>query len=143
MKRITQSRAYRKAKSLVSATIESPVKLLNLANAAQKKAAKNAQSRLSSLLDPIKASYRLIQAYANGAYRDISLENFGLIVAAMIYFVMPIDALPDFIAGLGFADDATLLAWTFGKVSEEIERFLEWEALQSDDQESQPPKNLK
>ncbi len=130
MNRITNSRAYQKAQRLVSATIASPAKLLSLAGSARKKASKNARSKVSDLLEPIKASYRLIQAYASGTYRDISLENFGLIVAAMIYFVMPIDAMPDFIAGLGLADDATLLAWTFSKVKEELERFLNWEQQQ-------------
>ena len=81
MKWIIQSRAYRKAKRLVSTTIESPAKLLSLANSAQQKAAKQASDKLADLIDPIKASYRLIRAYASGAYRDISLENFGLIVA--------------------------------------------------------------
>ena len=127
MKWVIHSRAYRNAKSLVSATIESPTKLINLANSAQKKAASQASSKLADLLEQIKASYRLIRAYANGDYREISIESFGLIIAAIIYFVMPIDVLPDFIAGLGFADDATVLAWTFKKVSEELKHFLDWE----------------
>ena len=128
MKWIIQSRAYQKAKSLVSATIESPSKLVHLANSAQSKAAKKLNNKLADVLEPVKTSYRLIRAYASGSYRQISLENFGLIVAAIIYFVMPLDALPDFIAGLGFTDDAAILAWTFSKVSEELDRFISWEA---------------
>jgi len=80
------------------------------------------------MLEQIKASYRLIRAYANGQYREISLENLSLIIAALIYFVMPIDALPDFITGLGLADDATVLAWTFNTVKTELDRFITWEA---------------
>lgn len=30
------------------------------------------------------------------------------LIAALAYFVVPIDAVPDFIAGLGFTDDATV-----------------------------------
>lgn len=134
MKWIIQSRAYRKAKRLVSATVDSPARLLSLANSAQQKASKHAGHKLASVLEPIKASYRLIRAYASGAYRDISLENFGLIVAAIIYFVMPVDALPDFIAGLGFTDDAAVLAWTFKRVSHELNKFVAWEASSNNDQ---------
>lgn len=33
----------------------------------------------------------------------------AMLLAALAYFVMPIDAIPDFIVGIGFADDATVL----------------------------------
>ncbi len=34
----------------------------------------------------------------------------AVLFAAVAYFVMPADALPDIVAGLGFTDDATVLA---------------------------------
>lgn len=34
----------------------------------------------------------------------------GMMLAALAYFVMPVDAVPDFIAGLGFTDDAAVFA---------------------------------
>ena len=132
MKPLKQSRAYRKAKSLVSATMASPAKLFELANSVQRKTTKNAKSRISELLEQIKASYRLVRAYAGGEYRDISIESLGLIIAALIYFVMPIDALPDFITGLGLTDDATVLAWTFSTVKIELDRFIAWESSTDD-----------
>lgn len=122
--------AYRKAKRLVGATINSPKKLLNLASSAQEKLSDRVKESIQPLIDPIQDSYRLIRAYANGSYRDVSLENFGLIVAAIIYFVMPLDALPDFIAGFGFTDDAAILAWTFNKVRAELAQFKLWESEQ-------------
>lgn len=33
----------------------------------------------------------------------------AMLIAALAYFVMPIDAIPDFMVGIGFADDATVL----------------------------------
>ncbi|MEQ9489900.1 MAG: YkvA family protein [Alphaproteobacteria bacterium] len=40
-----------------------------------------------------------------------------LILAALAYFVAPTDAVPDFIAGLGFTDDATVFwaVWAMAK----------------------------
>lgn len=34
----------------------------------------------------------------------------GMMLAALAYFVMPFDAVPDFIAGLGYTDDAAVFA---------------------------------
>lgn len=34
----------------------------------------------------------------------------GMMLAALAYFVMPVDAVPDFIAGLGYTDDAAVFA---------------------------------
>lgn len=132
--------AYRKAKRLVDATINSPKKLLNLANSAQTKMGGRVKKSIRPIIDPLQDSYRLIRAYANGSYRQISLENLSLIVAAIIYFVMPLDALPDFIAGLGLTDDAAVLAWTFNKVNVELNRFKSWE-FEQDPPNSALPQN--
>ena len=34
----------------------------------------------------------------------------GILIGALTYFIAPMDLLPDFIAGFGFTDDATILA---------------------------------
>jgi len=44
----------------------------------------------------------------------------SVLVAALAYFVLPFDAIPDFIAGLGFTDDAAVLALAIGLVSRHI-----------------------
>lgn len=44
----------------------------------------------------------------------------GVLLAALAYFVMPADLLPDVILGLGFTDDATVLATALGIVGGQI-----------------------
>jgi len=44
----------------------------------------------------------------------------GILFAALAYFVVPTDMIPDFIAGLGFTDDATVLATAMGFVAAHI-----------------------
>ena len=50
-----------------------------------------------------------------------------MIVASLIYFVSPIDLIPDFILGLGFIDDATVLAWTIRACAADLAAFIAWE----------------
>ncbi len=45
----------------------------------------------------------------------------AVLLAALAYFVVPTDVLPDFIAGFGFTDDATVLATALGIVGGQIE----------------------
>jgi uncharacterized membrane protein YkvA (DUF1232 family) len=41
----------------------------------------------------------------------------AILIAALAYFVLPLDAIPDFIAGIGFTDDAAVLALAIRTVS--------------------------
>ena len=44
----------------------------------------------------------------------------GMLLAALAYFIMPADIIPDLILGLGFADDAALLTAVIGMVATHI-----------------------
>lgn len=68
----------------------------------------------------------LFKAYINGSYRDISTKSILTVIAALLYFVSPVDALPDFIVGLGLVDDATILVYTFNQLNKDIEKFKIW-----------------
>mgnify|MGYP001797371243 CR=1 FL=1 len=69
----------------------------------------------------------MIRAYANGSYRDISVGNIVLVVAAILYFVTPIDLIPDAVPGAGLVDDATVLAFVLARLDVELDRFAAWE----------------
>jgi uncharacterized membrane protein YkvA (DUF1232 family) len=40
---------------------------------------------------------------------------------------MPLDAIPDFIPGVGYLDDAGVVAMALGAVKAEIDKFRAWE----------------
>ncbi|BDA86677.1 hypothetical protein Sa4125_42190 [Aureimonas sp. SA4125] len=44
----------------------------------------------------------------------------GILLAALAYFVLPIDFVPDFLFGLGFTDDIAVLWAAFGAVRHNI-----------------------
>lgn len=41
----------------------------------------------------------------------------SVIVGALAYFVLPVDAVPDFVPGIGYTDDLTVLASAVGAVA--------------------------
>jgi uncharacterized membrane protein YkvA (DUF1232 family) len=44
----------------------------------------------------------------------------GMLLAAIAYFILPLDFIPDIVAGLGFADDAALVTAVLALVSAHI-----------------------
>ncbi len=44
----------------------------------------------------------------------------GILLAALAYFVMPFDAVPDFFAVVGFSDDMAVLAMAFSAIRNNI-----------------------
>jgi uncharacterized membrane protein YkvA (DUF1232 family) len=77
---------------------------------------------------------RLLKAYALGRYREIPWKTLLLITAAIIYFINPIDLVPDWIPGLGLTDDVGILMSVYYSIDSEIEKFLTWEKTQIVDQ---------
>jgi uncharacterized membrane protein YkvA (DUF1232 family) len=70
---------------------------------------------------------RLVKAYAQGEYREIPWKTLLIVVAAIVYFLNPIDLLPDLIPVAGLTDDFAVLLWVYNAVGNEIDKFLLWE----------------
>ena len=86
--------------------------------------------KLATAKDKFVVMGRLVKAYALGQYRGIRWKTVLLIVAAIIYFISPIDLLPDILPITGFTDDFGVLLWVYNSVSGEIDKFLNWEKTQ-------------
>ena len=107
--------------------VESPQELLRVVERAwRKQASAGTARRLERVLAELKTMLHLVQAWARGAYSGVSKGNLVLIVGAVVYFLMPTDLVPDFIAGLGLVDDAAVIAWVVAAVRDELEKFEAW-----------------
>ncbi len=74
-----------------------------------------------------KAITRLLRSYVDGSYRDVPWKTVAALSGAIVYFVSPADAIPDLIPGIGFADDALVIATVASAFAFDISRFLTWE----------------
>jgi uncharacterized membrane protein YkvA (DUF1232 family) len=70
---------------------------------------------------------RLLRAYAKGEYRSVPWKSLILIVAAILYFINPIDILPDLMPLVGLTDDFAVLFMVYKSVGADINKFLLWE----------------
>lgn len=70
---------------------------------------------------------RMVKAYATGEYRDIPWKTLISIVAVLIYFVSPIDFIPDFLPVVGISDDVALVLWLVSSIRKDLDKFRQWE----------------
>ena len=80
-----------------------------------------------ALMDDVRTLVRMVKAYASGDYREIPIGTVLTALGALIYFVSPIDAIPDFIPVFGFTDDAALIALALVAIRSDLDDFREWE----------------
>jgi uncharacterized membrane protein YkvA (DUF1232 family) len=92
-----------------------------------KKAFKN-KSSLSAIWDNLQLFFSIAKDYSTGNYTSIPKGSIIAIVAGLLYFVSPIDFIPDFIAGLGFIDDAYILTMVYRQVAKDLEKYKIWKA---------------
>jgi uncharacterized membrane protein YkvA (DUF1232 family) len=111
--------------------MKDPAALDALATRARTQASGSTNSRIRDLSDQIKRLGRMVRAYADGSYRDVNAGSIALAVAAILYFVTPLDLIPDAIPGAGFVDDATVIAFVLARLQLELDRFAMWERSQA------------
>lgn len=84
-------------------------------------------SALGAVWEDLRAALRLLVAWTRRSYRQVSAASLVLLVAALLYFVTPIDVIPDPLGALGFADDITVIQAAVETVRDELDRFRAWE----------------
>ena len=128
VKRIVDSRFFKEAmeKSEVLFS-QNKLGLLTLLKGALKKVQETAAS---SNLTVVKLLNRyivlfseLIKGYVQGTYTKLPLVTLVKITAALLYFVMPFDFIPDFLPMVGFADDLAIVVWVGKAIKDELDEF--------------------
>ena len=77
-----------------------------------------------SAVVPVMAS--LLKNYAEKEYTDIPIGTIIAIISALMYFVSPIDFVPDSIPVLGYFDDAAVVAACWKLVQSDVDEYVEW-----------------
>jgi uncharacterized membrane protein YkvA (DUF1232 family) len=115
-----QRRSYR--------LVGDPQRLARLLVRAATKMARIGGQGISGLHSDLTRLVALVKAWLSGEYRDVSSATIISVVAAILYFVVPLDAIPDFILGWGLVDDVAVVSYVTSLVLDELERFEIWRA---------------
>ena len=72
----------------------------------------------------------LVKNYVQGKYTTIPYGTILAVLSALIYFLAPIDIVPDFIPLAGYIDDMAVLGLCMNMVSIDIETYEKWRQAQ-------------
>ena len=125
----------RQAESL----IQSPERLKQLTGRAVSKLASGGKARLKHTAEQITTAIAALNAWRTGSYPGFKTQTLVILAAAVLYFVVPVDVIPDFLVGWGLIDDMAVIGYVFDQIGDEIDAFKQWQDVQSqEDEEAQP-----
>ena len=84
-------------------------------------------SLLTAVWQDLRTMMRLLLRWVDRSYRQVSWTPLLLIVGALLYFVTPIDLIPDALGAIGFVDDVTVITTVVQRLRGELDRFRAWE----------------
>ena len=116
-----------------AALLKNPILLKQMLAKAVSKMGRAESGPVREVREQLQRLIALLKAYVSGEYRDVSTQTMVTVAAAIVYFVVPFDGIPDFFFGWGLVDDAAVISFVVAQISGELEAFAAW-------QEAQEPK---
>lgn len=84
------------------------------------------KGKLGVVQDDLRLLMSLCRAWVSGEYRQLNPQALLAVVAALLYFLSPVDVIPDWFIALGFLDDLAVLGWVIKRWHGELEAFKQW-----------------
>lgn len=124
-----KSKSFQNALKKAVGIAKNPEKIADLISSVTDKMSDMDENKkqVSGFFEKVRTLLRMLRSYVNGEYRHIPWKSLLMIIGALIYFLMPIDLIPDIIPVAGLADDISIIFLVFGSINEDIEAFLEYE----------------
>lgn len=77
-------------------------------------------------LSQIPLMINLIRSYLKKEYTNVPIGSILAVLGALIYFLSPVDLIPDILPVIGKLDDAAVIGIALKLVSTDLECYAEW-----------------
>jgi len=129
--RARATRLFEKFQAKAQVLQETPSKISALVDSAQNWTERFLSKLKPDSLEGLTTIFRMVKASVSGEYQGVGSATLGVLIAALLYCVSPIDVIPDAIPVLGLLDDVFVLGLTLERVAGEIQTFRTWERLKT------------
>jgi uncharacterized membrane protein YkvA (DUF1232 family) len=89
------------------------------------------KSKLKKFLNEFKLLFSMFKDAVSGEYKQIPWYIIAAIGSTLLYVLSPIDVIPDFIFGIGYVDDAAVMALCLKFVDLELSEYKKWKFMKS------------
>ena len=87
----------------------------------------NPPNSLMQTWKDIKLMINLITDYKKGNYKEVPWNVIASVTGAVVYFISPIDAIPDLIPVAGYLDDAVIIKLALDFARDDLLAYEKWE----------------
>lgn len=84
----------------------------------------------------------VLRDWVAGEYKEIPKRSLIIVTAALLYFITPVDLIPDIIPISGYFDDVTVLGFVYAQITKDLDQYKAWKearglSLESREEEQQ------
>jgi len=117
MKKLTEAQKKQLKGRVLKVTPENEEDVRRKYSQAEIKAEQRGAAR--ELLEGVRTMWRML---VDSSY-TISWDVKAWIIFGLAYFISPFDIIPDFLPGVGYLDDALVVAWVLHQISDEVTKY--------------------
>ncbi|TET22725.1 MAG: DUF1232 domain-containing protein [Candidatus Cloacimonadota bacterium] len=83
-------------------------------------------------LKRIRIFVSMVRDYKSKEYKQFPWKVIAAAGFAILYFLNPFDLIFDFIPGIGYIDDAAVIAFIFASIERELKKYARWKGMDSE-----------
>lgn len=124
-----QRHLHHKADQIAPADVQT---LVAAANEIRRRIAIDAEGR-PTFRQQVEMALDLLGHHVADDIPHVPFRTIALLTAGLIYYLEPVDVIPDFVPGMGTVDDRLFMAFAFYEGADGIARYRAWQELRAEE----------
>ena len=92
---------------------------------------KMTSDKLKEFAQDVKLFFCMLKDFFTKKYTDVPIGTIMSIAGTLLYVFLPVDVIPDFIPGIGYIDDAAMIALCIKMLKTDLDKYKIWKETQA------------